>query len=618
MLKISEIFGKKQILIWVSVLLLGVMILGGFLGNAVATDHGNVSMNEISFHGNADNIVSAYIFQPKTATAETKAPAVILAYGGTGLKDFMVNISIELARRGFVAMPVDTNGCGATEYTSSVVALDAMHYLRSQSFVDAENVGIVVQSYGKMFALDIITAQPDWYKSIAFLGITPVGSPMTGMISDEEIAKIKNVLYVFGTAEETAEDPFTIQHNASNFFENPLWDTLIFKGEPHDVPVKEHTIYGDIEDGTARMVVSPNINHAGTTESTQSASAVVEWMTLTLGSESDIPASETIFQWKKIWVSVSFLAMIAFMFTAGAAFVRSESYASCITPMPEYKGFSGAGYWVGAIITTLLGPLTWAASWLKWPLVEGFNSRLPFAFANNYASWFLIIALITAAILIINFFLLRKKGFTLQHTGLVCSWKDFVKQAGMAVFIFVAIYAIGVFIYGKFKMPITLSGTSFPIMFRPLDGVRLPYLLNYFLVYFPYYLCIGILLFGFLRPNKGTLALWKEMLINAAVLAVGPILFLLGYYLPLYAGWGFNPLYNWWQAVNGAPIFMSGYFGVIMIYMIPVPIMNALTACVLTYFGRKTGKVWFAVILMALLFAWMQVSTVNFAGALLG
>lgn len=618
MKKIAAFLSRKKVLIATSVILLAIMILGGFLGNVVATNGGKTSMTEVSFKGSADNVVSAYLFQPNTATAENKAPAVILAYGGTGLKDFMVNISIELARRGIVAMPVDTNGCGATEYSSSVVALDAMSYLRNQSFVDEKNVGIVVQSFGKMFAWDIIQNQPDWYKSIAYLGITPVGSAMTGIFSDEDIYAIKNVLYVFGTAEETAEDPYTINYNASNFFENPLWDTLIFKGQPHDEICKEHTIYGSIEDGTARMVVSPNVDHAGTTESTKSASAVVEWMVLTLGVQTDLPATNTIMQMKKFYVSVSFVAMILFMFTAGAAFVKSESYADCLAPEMKYKGLSKAGYWIGAAITTLLGPLTWAASWLKWPLVEGLNTELPFAFANDYASWFIILAVITAALLVINYFLLRKKGFTFKDTGLSCSLKDFGKQAGMAALIFVIIYAVGTFIYGKFKMPITLSATPIPIMFRPLDGIRLPYLLNYFLVYLPYYLAIAVLLFGFLRPKNGTLALWKEMLINVAVLAAGPILFLLGYYLPLFAGWGVNPLYTQWQIANGAPIFMSGYFGVIMIYMMPVPIMNAITACVMTYFGRKTGKVWFAAILMALLFAWMQVSTVNFAGAILG
>lgn len=618
MKKIVAFLGRKNVLIATSVILLAIMVLGGFLGNVVATDGGKSSMTEVSFKGSADNVVSAYLFQPKTATAENKAPAVILAYGGTGLKDFMVNISIELARRGIVAMPVDTNGCGATEYSSSIVALDAMGYLRSQPFVDDQNVGIVVQSFGKMFAWDIIKNQPDWYKSIAYLGITPVGSPMTGVFPDEDIFAIKNVLYVFGTAEETAEDPYTINYNASNYFESPLWDTLIFKGQPHDEICKEHTIYGSIEDGTARMVVSPNVDHAGTTESTKSASAVVEWMVLTLGAKTELPATNTILQMKKFYVSISFVAMILFMFSAGAAFVKSESYADCIAPEQEYKGLTKAGYWIGAAITTLLGPLTWAASWLKWPIVQGLNTMLPFAFANDYVSWFMVLAVITTVLLVINYFILRRKGFTFKDTGLSCSLKDFGKQAGMAVLIFVIIYAVGTFIYGKFKMPITLSATPIPIMFRPLDGIRLPYLLNYFLVYLPYYLAIAVLLFGFLRPKSGKLALWKEMLINVAVLAVGPILFLLGYYLPLFAGWGVNPLYTQWQIANGAPIFMTGYFGVIMIYMMPVPIMNAITACTMTYFGRKTGKVWFAAILMALLFAWMQVSTVNFAGAIFG
>lgn len=610
MKKRLSLLQKKSVLIAISVLMILVMILGGFLGSQVATDGGNVSMSEVSFYGSKDNIVSAYLFQPATASAENKAPGIMLAYGGTGLKDFMVNISIELARRGFVALSVDTNGCGATELTSSSVAVDALAYLRSQSCVDTDRIGLVAQSMGRNFLQEAASAQPDWYSSCAFLGITPTGG-------DEVISALKNMLIVFGTADETNEDLESYAY-ATRFFENPLWQRLIVNGQSSSGTVEEHTVYGSIEDGTARMLVSPNIDHAQTTESTKSVAAVVEWMQMTLDLESKLPASSAVFPWKQFWVSVSFLAMVIFLFAAGSCFVLSDSYAGCVTPMPVYKGAKGAAYWVGAIVTTLLGPIVWAASWQLWPLVSGFNAQLPFGFANNYASWFMVLFLITVVILAVNFFLLRKKGFTFSDTGLACGLGDFARQLGMAVFLFAVVYMTAVFIYGKYKMPITLSGIPIPIMFRPLDGIRLPYLLNYTLVYLPYYLSLGVLLFGFLRPKNGTLSLGKEMVVNSLVLSVGPVLFLLGYYAPLYLGMGFNPLYDWWQAVSGVPSFMGGFFGIIMIYMIPVPIMNTLTACMMTYFNRKTGKVWFSAILMALLFAWMQVSTVNFAGALIG
>ena len=598
---IKKIRERKVNLIALSVLLIIVIILGAFLGNKVATSHGTVTLSEVSFYGSKDNVVSAFLFQPISATPQNKVPAVMLAYGGTGLKDFMVNIAIELGRRGFVALAVDTTGCGFTEGTSSNVALDALSYLRGLGYVDTDNIGLVSQSMGRNFIQAAIDAEPDWYKSCMFLGITPSGGP-------DYVAGLKNAGVVYGIAEESSE------LDAESWTDDPWWSESLLNGTGHEGAPQASVVYGDISEGTGRIVYRPNIDHAQTTESTQSASAVNEWMTLTLGSNSALAHDNTVMQWKQFWVSISFLAMIAFIFTAATGFAKSEYFTDVIAPLPEYKGFKGRGFWICAGITTLLGPLLYVGSWTKWPLVRGLNSRLPFEFANHYATWFLVLAAVTAALLIINYFILRKDGFTFKDTGLVGSPKKIIKSLVGAMFIFLVIYTVAVLCYGKYKMPITLSGIPIPIMFRPLDSLRMHYFLNYFAVYLPFYLTIGVLFAGFMRPGKGSIRLGKEMLINSAILSVGSILFLLLFYVPLYAGHGTNQALIQWGSIMGS--FAPGFTGIIMIYLIPVPIFNTLTACTLTYFNRKTGNVWLGAIIMALLFTWMQVSTMNFGGAI--
>ena len=243
MKKIGSFLDKKNNLIKISIILIVVMFLFTYFGYLVSTSGGNVDMREVSFRGSQDNVISSFLFVPDTATAANPAPAVLLAYGGTGLKDFMVNISIELARRGFVAMAVDTSGGGLTEHTSASVALDTMRFLRGQSFVETYNIGLVGQSMGRLVIQAIADNEPDWYRSILFLGMIPVGSP-------EALAEYRNMAVLMGTADETFWQgrPFN-----RDWFGLPWWQTHMLSGLDHTGPIQGNVIYGNIAAGTGRI-----------------------------------------------------------------------------------------------------------------------------------------------------------------------------------------------------------------------------------------------------------------------------------------------------------------------------------------------------------------------------
>ncbi|MEM0257811.1 MAG: hypothetical protein QXI76_02650 [Thermofilum sp.] len=80
------------------------------------------------------------------------------------------------------------------------------------------------------------------------------------------------------------------------------------------------------------------------------------------------------------------------------------------------------------------------------------------------------------------------------------------------------------------------------------------------------------------------------MLVDSVVLAAGSIIFLLWYYIPLYAGM--------------VPPLSATYDVLAMIYYIPIPVFNVLTACLTAFYFRKTGRVYAAFFLQLLFFAW--------------
>lgn len=602
----KKFFNGKIPLVLISVILLFVMFFGVVFANSVARSGGKVTFSEVSIMGSEDNIVSAFLLKPKTATADNPVPAVVLFYGGTGIKDFMVNTAIELARHGMVALAVDSSGSAFSEYTSSNVGVDAVGYVRGLNYVDTENVGLVGMSFGMMTIESIASAQPDWYKSMFYMGIYTFKPA-------ELVATYKNIGSECGLADETQDANYT----GDTYFDNPFWTETLLYGL--DVSRAEpDVVYGDIDAETARLIYAPNLNHPQTTEAKISIGNTVDWMMRTLNPKTNLDAYNTIFQWKKFFLSISFLALIAFIFTSGTHIVTSNYFSDVVKPLPEYNGFKGAGYWLGVVITTLTGPLLYIAGVSSTPFKNmGFNSMMPFQFANYYVSWMLLVAVVTVVILVVSYLVsMRKTAFKFADTGLSFSPTKILKSFSAALLIMGTLYVLVAHCYGWFRLPVTLAGLQIPYILRPFNSLTFPYLLNYFVLYLPFFLVLGVLFYGFLRPKDGTMSLGKEMAINSAVLAGGALLFLLLYYVPLYAGAGHSPLLAAWSQLHGN---MPGAMtGISLIYFIPVPLFNVLTACVLTYFNKKTGNVWLGAILMALLFAWIQVTTAGFGGGVIG
>lgn len=604
--KLFDVLGNKRNLVIISFILIAVMFLSAYFGHIVATDNGKVKLSEVSFYGSKDNVVNALLFVPKSATSENPAPGVILAYGGAGLKDFMVNTAIELARRGIVAMPVDTAGNGYTEGTTSNVGIDAITYLRNLTYIDKDNIGLGAQSMGVNFILDIANAEPDWYRSMVFIGTAP--RPAT----PELVEKLHNFAILTGWAESSGPDYLPA---LGNNYDDPKWINLI-SGSGHEGTIEEGVVYGNISEGTGRVLYNPKVSHAGHTEKNASIKLTVQWMTRTLGVDSSLSPDDTsMMAWKQFWMSVCFVAMIAFILVAGKGIVESDYFAGATSPVPEYKGFTGSGFWIGAIITTLLGPILYYWAFMKAHslTVESFNSRLPVHFGNYYLGWFIVLAIITAILMVLNYFILRKKGFKFENIGLSSSFKGMIRTMVGALFIFIVIYTASDIIYGFFKLPVTFSGLMIPIVFRSLNSLRANYMLSYFVLYLPYYLATFALLAGYLRPKGGKMSMGMEMLVNWLILSVGSIILILLYWMPMHAGVGPTQLMTAYSHL-GHPTGLL--FGIAMIYLVPVPIVCAIGAAFHTYFFRKTGKVWLAAIIMALLFAWMQVSTINFVGAI--
>jgi hypothetical protein len=149
---------------------------------------------------------------------------------------------------------------------------------------------------------------------------------------------------------------------------------------------------------------------------------------------------------------------------------------------------------------------------------------------------------------------------------------------------------------------LVLSGWLFNVDFRiwvfnvkPMSLLQFRMFLSYFIPYLLYFIILGLVLNGQLRPSRkgAEMSMKSEMAINTALLVVG-FLGLLGYqYIPLLMG-GTLPRPN------------DNLFTILAIQFLP---MFTMVALAYTYFFRKTAHIYVGAFLCALLVTWILVAS---------
>jgi len=147
-----------------------VILLTGILTHITKSDNGDIVIKEVvlSPYG-ADLASSLYIPRQALETDENgnflaQYPAVIVNAGFTNSRSWLDNVSMELAKSGFVVASFDMYGHGHSEYTvnrgyskvpspftddtSLLGATDMLEYLRTIGFVDQTRIGMCGHSLG--------------------------------------------------------------------------------------------------------------------------------------------------------------------------------------------------------------------------------------------------------------------------------------------------------------------------------------------------------------------------------------------------------------------------------------------------------------------------------------
>ena len=451
--------------------LLGLLLICAFvaltIANGIQTDHGNIVVTEgvidaYRGEGGAEHLgmLTYKLYTPRTATAENKAPGVLLLHGYQNDRETNAAYAIELARRGVVVLSLDEYGHGFSEpglkergyvnhtvkvnygeesvelgtykkaggtvryrllmnfsnlsffndyyskdedgnaiYDSSCGGAAAYAVLATMDNVDSTRLGISGHSMGTWAG---------WSVAAAFAGteyepratVLQCGELFRDSVYDTGKIHFNNVLLL-----QAKWDEFSYFRDYKRVVDDDLLKSDLrceFLGTTADQAAWD-TTFGSFEDGTARRMELLYTNHRLTTHNARGLAVALDWFKAAFSPESmnGLASMDQIAMGKEWLVLFAMLVTLLAMVPLAELLLTIPFFAAIVQPLPPKANIKPRGkWWKGAIITMLIAGLTYPfmtqLGHALLPLPEGIFRM---TVGNGFIGWYsllIIVMLVTS------------------------------------------------------------------------------------------------------------------------------------------------------------------------------------------------------------------------------
>ena len=350
--------------------------------------------------------------------------------------------------------------------------------------------------------------------------------------------------------------------------------------------VEPGKVYGDIAQGTARVLYTPAITHPAEHISHEAIGYSLDWFAKTLQGGTPLPADNQIWFNKEIGTLIALIGFVALLLGAFDVLLGLPMFASLGVPQPanEPAAFatapigSGGRWWAAFWLTALIPALTYYPAFALGGTLLTPRSWLPQGITNQILAWALINLVITLA-------LMRFARKRQSRSGII----------GTSIAIAVVTTAIG-------YLALWLSDLAFKIDFRfwivaikLMSAKQWLIFLIYVIPFTAFFVAaLHVLHRNFSRRDNGMLALATT---NALALSAGFIILLVLQYGTLWlTGKLFNPLPD--------PGFVP-LSTIVAIQFVPV---LAAVGVVATHTWRRTGSSLPGAVICGLVVTWYIVA----------
>ena len=378
------------------------ILAGGGLAYLTQTS-GGIQIRDVRFTGAKGNTMSALLYIPANATAQTPAPGILAVHGYINSRETQDGFAIEFARRGYVVLDLDQTGHGYSDgpaFANGFGGPDGLAHLRSLDIVDKNNIGLEGHSMGGWTVLAAAAAMPNDYKSMVLEG-SSTGKPFAAEGTKDWP---RNVALVFAQYEEFSALMWGVDL-ARDVTQSPkLWALFGTQGA-----VEPGKVYGDIAQGTARVLYTPAITHPAEHISHEAIGYSLDWFAKTLQGGTPRPSDDQIWFRKEIGTLVALIGFVALLIGVFDGLLEAPVFSRLRLPeiadgtMPAQfsaKDASSNRRWTTAFVLSAFIPaLTYYPAFALGGTFVTPSVYLPQGITNQILVWAVLNGLITLALM---------------------------------------------------------------------------------------------------------------------------------------------------------------------------------------------------------------------------
>ena len=542
------------------------------------------------------------LYTPKTATAETPAPDVLLLHGYQNDHETCAAYAIKLARRGAVVLCLDEYGHGST--TAGLI---------NRGYVNHKVTVNYGEDSGEDGTFKTISGQTRYKVMMNFYNLSFFDKQYTTDADGNSMTDSSaggSCAYALLAAMDNV-DPARLAISGHSMGTWSSWSVAAnfcgteFLGCTAD-EAAWNTTYGSFEDGTARRMELLNTNHRLTTHNAHGLATALTWFSDTIGLDLTLAPTDQVAMTKETPVLIAMLAAVASLMAVMELLLTTPFFSRAVQPLPGEASVKPNGaWWRGAIITMLLAAATYPfMTQLGHGLLPLPENIFRMTVGNGFLSWYLLLILIMLVTSIIGYQKNKKRGAQdgWQSMGLGTAaasgrmgW-GLLGRCALLVLCMLAYLYVLLFLCEKAFL---LDFRFIWPFFKTFDAARF----GQFCVYLPVFALFFILNNSKIMASarckatyqpgfKGFLGCWWR---NALMMVGGILIIVLIEYIPFFM-----------NIAPGADLLFGSTFGGPFMSLLILFVPQVLVFSVLcTYTYRRTGSVYVGALTAASLACWI-------------
>lgn len=547
------------------------MLIGSIGAWMLQTSFFSVRVEDIHLPTNHQQTLHAIAYIPKSASAENKAPVVIVCHGWSDSAEKMDASCIELSRRGIVVISMDAYGHGLSSNIAGLMpssGIDGLgmvplvDYCASGilDYVDTDRIGLMGYSMGgsalggaMVHYGELYTAAYEQAQSAASDGgstvteaeqaycdsLYPVNAILATANLDATVTRCFDTLHVnFGAVKGTHEETKAAvqageiegrpEGNDIVHFQTALG--LLKTIDPEATDVRVNTYYGDKADGTLRVFYEPVTTHPLLVLFPNATTRIIEYWTYVWDIDTPLEAGNQIYLIKELLNLAALIGLLLMIMPVGELLLSVPCFSSlCGAEGPKVPAIQGKQknmFWIGIALNAGISYLTIIITFKLYgtPLYMKLFPNSMIAGSHTFSAtgvsviwvWMLLNTIWLAVWFWVNYFRDKKAGLrTPEMIGWTIGGAEFLKTLAFAACVFGAIYAI----VGFAKWAFNTDFRFWAVAFKVFNVGKLWTWLVYFPLFFLFYLMNSLFVNGALRVEN--MSEKKSLLLAAASNALG-------------------------------------------------------------------------------------------------